>query len=441
MKRDIYPKLLEWKSSKYRKPLILKGARQVGKTFILKEFGRREYKDFIYLNFEENPDFADFFQGQIEPERIIRNLSIYFKKEINPDTTLIILDEIQESNRALNSLKYFSEESKEYHIVAAGSLIGIMLSMPQSFPVGKVNFLNLYPMTFLEFLDAVEKHELRDYLENVADFSPLPLPFHNELIEALKAYLFIGGMPEAVQRYRDTGDFQEARKVHREIIDSYILDFAKHASPAEAQKLTLIWNSIPGQLARENKKFIFTAIRKSARAREYESALQWLENAGLILRAYNITAPRLPLQGYKEHNSFKVFALDVGLLGAMSRLSPELFLRGDKLFTEFKGAFIENYVAQQLKALKEVDLFYWKSPTGKAEVDFVVEYKSQIFPLEVKAGINPKGKSLRSYYEKYKPNFLSRTTLLNLRKDGIVCNYPLYAINLFPELALSCTVG
>ena len=434
MKRDIYRKMLEWKSSKRRKPLLLRGARQVGKTYILQKFGRDEYENVAYFNFEENPALDDFFRQKLDPKTIMANLSLYLDREIKPGTDLIIFDEIQASNYALNALKYFSEQAGEYHIATAGSLIGITLSRPKSFPVGKVNFLNMYPLTFLEYLDAVGKPGLRQLVKTKEDFTPFPQPFHNELVEWLRKYFFVGGMPEPVKHFVETGNLTEVRENQREIIDSYMLDFAKHAITSDIPKLGMIWNSIPAHLSRENKKFIFSAIRKSTRAREYESALQWLESAGLIYKSYQVTTAKCPLKGYMNRSSFKVFVLDVGLLGAMANLSPGALVGNGSLFSEYKGAFVENYVAQQLRAGKQIDLYYWTSKGKKAELDFLCEFGSHIYPLEAKAGINPKSKSLNSFDRQFNPVVLSRTTLLNMRRDGKICNYPLYAINLFPEL-------
>jgi len=434
MKRDIYKKMLEWKSSKRRKPLLLRGARQVGKTYTLQQFGDKEYDNVAYFNFEENPAFDDFFQQKLDPRAIIANLSLYIEREIKPGSDLIIFDEIQESNNALNSLKYFTEKAGEYHIATAGSLIGIKLSRPRSFPVGKVNFLNMYPLNFLEYLDAVGKSGLRQPIETKEDFTRFPQAFHDELIEWLRKYFFVGGMPESVKHFAETGNLTEVREIQKEIIDSYLLDFSKHAITSDIPKLGLIWNSIPAHLAQENKKFFFSAIRKSVRAREYESALQWLEDAGIIYKSYQVFTAKYPLKGYMSRSSFKVFVLDVGILGAMANLSPKALLDNNSLFSEYKGAFVENYVAQQLRSDKQMELYYWTSKGKKAELDFLCEFDSRIYPLEAKAGINPKSKSLNSFDLQFNPRVLSRTTLLNMRRDGKIRNYPMYAITLFPEL-------
>lgn len=433
MKRDIYKKLKEWKSSPRRKPLVLRGARQVGKTYIIKKFGEQEYEYVAYFNFEEDPDLDDLFKTNLKPAKIIENLSIYTKNKLQPTKHLIIFDEIQASNNALNALKYFNEEANEYHIISAGSLLGIKLSKPKSFPVGKVNFLNMYSLSFLEFLDAFQQKELRELIENTNELNPYPAPFHNELLDLLRIYYFIGGMPEAVKYYLETKDLSEVREVQKEIINSYVLDFAKHAKSSDIPKLTHIWDNIPSQLGKENKKFIFSAIKKSARAREYENALQWLEDTGLIIRVNLTKAGRIPLDGYADRSSFKVYVLDVGLLSAMANIPPIIVTKGDQLFREYKGAFVENYVVQQLTTHYETNLYYWKS-SGIAEVDFILEYSNSIYPLEVKSGINPRSKSMNIYKEKYHPEYFSRTTLLNLKNDGKVINIPLYAVALFPRI-------
>lgn len=428
MKRAIYKELLEWKKSPRRKPLILKGARQTGKTYILNEFARQEYNEYFYFNFEEDPHLKEFFKDSIVPKKIIENLSLYKKKNIEKENTLIIFDEIQLSNDALNSLKYFCEQANDYHIAAAGSLIGIKLSSPKSFPVGKVNFLELFPMTFYEFLDAIEETKYKLYLEELAEIKPIPEPFHIELLEFLKKYHYVGGMPEAVEHYAKTRDLLEIRKIHNEILQSYELDFSKHAPHADLPKISLIWNSIPEQLARENKKFIFSAVKKSARAREYESALSWLENAGLLYKTVLVESGKMPLKFHSERNSFKIYLLDVGLLGALAKISVDVLVHDTKVFSAYGGALMENYVAQQLKSLG-LDLYYWKRESAKAEIDFLFEMNNRAYPLEVKSGKNVRSKSLSSYGEKYHPPLLFRTTPLNLKQDGKICNISLYAIS------------
>ncbi|MBL7072716.1 MAG: ATP-binding protein [Candidatus Omnitrophica bacterium] len=434
MKRDIYNSLVQWKSSKIRKPLILRGARQTGKTYILREFGRNEYRNVHYFNFEENPELAHFFESNLDPKRILSELSVYCKRAIKPADDLIIFDEIQVSNKALNSLKYFCENANEYHIASAGSLLGIKLSSPGSFPVGKVNFLNLFPLTFFEFLDAINKSEYRQMLENVNSFTPLAVAFHQDLIRILCKYYFTGGMPEAVKHYAATTNYTEVRQIQKDIVDSYLLDFTKHAPVHDIPKLTLIWDSIPAQLAKDNKKFIFSSLKQGARAREYENALIWLDDTGLIYKVTAIENSRFPLKQYAIKTCFKVYYLDIGLLGAMFKTPIEITVQSTCLFNEYKGSFVENYVAQQLTTAMDQNMYYWRSKNAKAEVDFLCEINGQIYPLEVKAGINPKSKSLRSYADKFSPSCLMRTTLLNFKQDGDICNIPLYAISILPKL-------
>jgi len=433
MKRDIDEQLLKWKTSSRRKPLLIKGARQTGKTYSLKQFGTKEYDRLAYFNFEEDPFLKSFFSQKLQPEQLVQNLSLYARKNIRPGCDLIILDEIQASNNALKSLKYFQEEAPQYHIAAAGSLLGIALSGPGSFPVGKVNFINLYPMTFLEFLEAVGAGDFREYIAKISDIVPFPEPLHQEFIRYLRIYYFTGGMPEAVSHYAQNKDLDEVREIQNEIITSYVLDFAKYAASPDIPKLNLVWDSIPVQLAKENKKFIFTSLKKSARLRDFENAIEWLEKAGLIFRIFRVKTAKSPLKGYIEDNVFKVYALDVGLLDAMANIEPDILVRGDRIFQEFKGAVVENYVAQQIKAAKGMELYYWQS-SGSAEVDFVGEYAGHILPLEAKAGINPRSKSLKSFDQKFNPPVLFRTNLLNLKKDDRFVNIPLYALSLFPDV-------
>jgi predicted AAA+ superfamily ATPase len=429
MKRDIYPKLMTWKTAGRRKPLILQGARQTGKTYILRKFGKTEYESVLYCNFEENSDLDQFFHRDLNPTRIISELSVYLNQQIKPETGLVIFDEVQTSNRALNSLKYFAEQRPDIHIAAAGSLLGIKLSAPGSFPVGKVNFLYLYPMTFLEFLDAMGEERYRQLLERTDRLYPVADAFHTHLTGLLHRYYFVGGMPEAVEHYADPGNIQEVREIQKEIVKSYILDFAKHAPTPDIPKLSLLWDSIPKHLARENKKFIFSAVKKGARARSYENAVIWLEDAGLIQRSNAVQRSRHPLKHYADTNCFKVYNLDVGLLGAMANTPVEMMAQGERLFNEYEGAFVENFVAQQLAAHLNHPLYYWRSKGGKAELDFLLEIEDRIYPLEVKAGINFKSKSLKSYDVQFTPDLLVRTSLLNFKHDGKVCNIPLYAIS------------
>jgi hypothetical protein len=431
MKRDVFQKLEEWKQSSRRKPLVLDGARQVGKTYALKHFGKTSYKNTAYLNFEKDEKLAQYFEGTLDPKQLIKTLSIHTEVDIEPRHTLLIFDEIQECPKALNSLKYFCEEANEYHVVAAGSLLGVKIAQEKGFPVGKVNFLQVYPLTFFEFLSALGHEKTRDFLENYQTCEPLQNPLHEKLLHLLKLYLFIGGMPEAVAEYAKTENLNTVREIQLEILNAYERDFAKHAPTNQIMKITTVWSQVHRQLAKENKKFIFSAIRQSARGRDYEKAIQWLDDAGLIYKSHLVTAPKFPLSAYADHDIFKIFLHDVGLLGAQSNLSPQTVIDGDVLFTEFKGALTENYVAQELIASQNRKPYYWASD-GLAEVDFLIEEEHAIFPLEVKSGASHKHKSLLVYKKKYSPAQLIRATTMNLKHDGDIYNYPLYLISRFP---------
>ncbi len=425
MKRDIYKSLEEWKLSVRRKPLVLNGARQVGKTYALKHFGKTAYEGLAYLNFEKDEKLAQYFDGTLDPKQLIQILGIHTEVEIVPHKTLIVFDEIQECPKALNSLKYFCEEANEYHVIAAGSLWGVKTKGEKGFPVGKVNFLHMYPLTFFEFLTALGQDQTRSFLEEYHSEEPIPNPLHEKLLQLLRLYFFIGGMPEAVNEYAHTENVNGVREIQLEILSAYEKDFAKHAPPTEIMKITTVWKQVHRQLAKENKKFIFAAIRKSARGRDYEDAIQWLSDAGLIHKSYLVESPKFPLSGYADNNTFKIFLADVGLLGAQSNLSPQVIIDGDRLFTEFKGALTENFFAQECIAHQQKGLYYWTSE-GIAEVDFLIEKDHEIYPVEVKAGSNQRKKSLLVYNQKYAPTKLIRFSTMNLKHDGIVCNYPLY---------------
>jgi hypothetical protein len=431
MKRDINHRLEEWKRSDRRKPLILNGARQVGKTYSLKQFGKTSYEKMAYLNFEKDEKLAQYFEGTLDPKQLIKTIGIHTEIEIEPNNTLLVFDEVQQCPKALNSLKYFCEEANEYHIIAAGSLLGVKTAGEKGFPVGKVNFLHLYPLTFFEFLSALGHEKTRLFLEEYDTYEPLPNPMHEKLIQLLRMYFFIGGMPEVVAEYAKTEKLSTVREIQQEILSAYERDFAKHAPPTEIMKITTVWKQIHRQLAKENKKFIFAAIRKSARGRDYEDAIQWLSDAGLIHKSYLVESPKFPLSAYADNNVFKIFLEDVGLLGAQSNLSPQTIIEGDQLFTEFKGALTENYVAQEWIATRRKEPYYWVSE-GVAEVDFLIEEDHEIYPLEVKSGANQKKKSLLVYGQKYTPSKLFRTTTMNLKHDGNIYNYPLYMISRIP---------
>jgi hypothetical protein len=392
------------------------------------------YKNMAYLNFEKDEKLAQYFEDTLDPKQLVKILSIYTEVEIEPHHTLLVFDEIQECPKALNSLKYFCEEANEYHVVAAGSLLGVKTAREKGFPVGKVNFLHIYPLTFFEFLSAVGQEKTRLFLEEYPNYEPIPNPMHEKLIQFLKIYFFVGGMPEAVAEYSRTEKLNAVREIQLEILNAYEKDFAKHAPPHEIMKITTIWKQVHRQLAKENKKFIFAAIRKSARGRDYEKAIQWLSDAGLIHKSYLVESPKFPLSAYADNDIFKIFFVDVGLLGAQSNLSPQVIIDGNLLFTEFKGALTENYVAQELIATKHKHPYYWTSE-GIAEVDFLIEERHEIYPMEVKAGVSQKKKSLLVYNQKYAPSRLIRATAMNLKHDGDIYNYPLYLISRIPILS------
>jgi predicted AAA+ superfamily ATPase len=426
MKRKIMESLCAWKGEIKRKPLLLMGARQVGKTFVLKKFGAEEYVNTIYLNFEDNPRLCKLFDASLTPKIILKALTIEMNAEIIAGRTLLIFDEVQECPNALNSLKYFCEEAPEQHIVAAGSLLGVKLAHIKGFPVGKVQFLTLYPLSFLEFLEALNEVRLKDFIEDLKSIEPLPPNLHEKILTHFKEYLFVGGMPEAVAEYITSQNLSKVREIQTAILNAYSLDFAKHAPKEHIMKINQVWNSIPTQLAKENKKFIYSAIRTGGRAKEFEVALQWLIEAGLIYKVQLISTPKIPLSAYADMNAFKIYLLDVGLLGAMAHLSAKTLLHDNELFQEFRGAIAENYVAQELVHSQYL-LFYWTSE-GKAEVDFILEQDEFIYPLEVKSGNSSKKKSLKVYDDIYNPPMLIRCSPMNLKKDGNVLNCPLYLI-------------
>lgn len=434
MQRDIYKALLAWRDSGERKPLVLRGARQTGKTYILREFGGREYRRCHYFNFEQDSRLGSLFAGDLAPDRIIRDLALYGRNAIHKSEDLIIFDEIQASNDALNSLKYFQEQANAYHIAAAGSLLGVWMSRPKSFPVGKVDFLDLYPMTFYEFLDAVGHTGYRTYLESIDKIVPLPDALHHELTGLLRRYFFVGGMPEAVLRHSADPGSEDCRVVQRAILNSYALDFAKHAPATDIPKLSLLWESLPAQLARENKKFLFALAKTGARAREYENALTWLAHAGLVHRCVLVTTPKVPLKAHATDSSFKVYACDVGLLGALAGAPADAVQSDLSILTEYQGAFVENHVAQHLVVMMGGALHYWKNVGREAEVDFLLQHGSMILPLEAKSGLNVRSKSLAFYASKYHPSLVVRTSLRNLRLDARVLNVPLYALQSLPQL-------
>lgn len=428
MQRDIYQTLMSWKINKKRKPLLVKGARQVGKTYTIQHFGKQEFKHLFYLNFEENPELKQFFQVNLNPKRIVRDLGYYFEMEILPEEHLLFFDEIQECPEALNCLKYFQEQSPEYPIIGAGSLLGVKLGHVKGFPVGKVEFLEMRPLNFLEFLGALRKPRLRELLSTLTNGDQIAEPLHSELLSLLKFYYIVGGMPEVVSQFiSNQDDLQAVRRIQKNILDAYLLDFAKHAPSNQIMKITTLWNIIPTQLSKENKKFIFSAIHESARSREYEEAMQWLEDAGLIHKTFRISTPKLPVNSYVDPKAYKIFMLDVGLLGAMAHLPPKILVEGHLLFTEFKGALTENFVAQELATLLDKRLYYWANG-AEAEVDFIILIDTDLFPLEVKSGESKKKTSLRSYVEKFAPKRVFRTSPMNFHQHDSFLNIPLYAL-------------
>ena len=427
MYRIAIEKLLKWKQSKHRKPLIIEGARQVGKTWLMKEFGRQAYKDTVYINFDSNSTMAELFAADLNTDRLIAGLELYAGRKIDPENTLLIFDEVQEVPKALSSLKYFYENAPQYHIVCAGSLLGIALHRGTSFPVGKVDFLKLYPLSFKEFLMATDKKQFAELLDK-GDFGMIT-SFKQTYIEALKHYYFVGGMPEAVQRFADDKDFGEVREIQKRILASYEQDFSKHAPNEIVPRIRMLWNSIPSQLAKENRKFIYGLIREGARAKEYEAAIMWLGDCGLVHKISRVNEPRIPLRAYEDLKAFKLFVSDVGLLGCMSGLHSRALLGGNELFVEFKGALTEQYVCQQLKTLDDTDVYYYTNDRGSCEIDFVIDTGEHIVPIEVKAEVNLKAKSLKAYREKFSPEISVRTSMADYKKDDGLLNLPLYAID------------
>lgn len=429
----MYRKLLEelkvWKNDVHRKPMMIRGARQVGKTWLMKEFGRTCYEKCAYISMDENEIMEDVFRDAFDIKRIITALEIEVGFQIEPENTLIIFDEVQEIPRALKSLKYFCENAPQYHVMAAGSLLGVALHEGTSFPVGKVEFCDLYPMDYQEFLLACGEDGLAELLES-GDYK-LITSFKNKYIDLLKFYYYVGGMPEVVSTYVQTNDLKKVRRIQNRLLGAYENDFSKHAPAEIVTRIKMLWNSIPTQLAKENKKFIYGLVREGARAREYEVAITWLIDCGLIYKINRVKKPDFPLRAYQDFQAFKLFVLDIGLLGAMSRLSAKMILRGNRLFEEFKGALTEQYVLQQLKENPEIDIFYWSSEMATAEVDFLVQTEEDIIPIEVKAEENLSAKSLKSFYNKFRPQLSVRTSMSNYREQEWMVNVPLHMIGAY----------
>ena len=419
MKRNLTDRLLTWKNSKSRKPLVIRGARQVGKTWLMKEFGNTQYSQVAYINFENNKTLKNIFQQDYDIDRIILVIQIETGISINTET-LIVFDEIQESVGALTSLKYFQENAPQYHIVSAGSLLGISMHQHSSFPVGKVEFLDLYPLDFEEFLEAMGETSLLSLLQNL-DWEMTKV-FKPKFVQLLKQYYFIGGMPEVVLNFLNNKDFNEVRIIQQRILDSYVQDFSKHAPNEIVPRIRMLWNSIPAQLAKENKKFIYGIIKQGARAKDYELALAWLIDCGLVHKVNRVSKAGIPLKAYEDFNAFKLFCLDV-----------KTILEGNRLFEEFKGAITEQYVLQQLVA-KNILSYYWTAENATAETDFLIQSKGNIIPIEVKAEENLKAKSLKLFYEKFNPKFALRTSMSDFRKEEWLINLPLFGIGQITNL-------
>ena len=427
MKRNLMKSLKEWKNSPYRKPLILSGARQVGKTWLMKEFGRTEYTNTVYVNFDQDINAAGLFEGSINPDRIILGLRALSGMEIDPDNTLIIFDEVQEAPRALTSLKYFCEEAPQYSIIAAGSLLGVALHAGTSFPVGKVDRMHLYPLNFQEFLYAMGEDAAAEILQTKDQRMITVL--REKLSDLLRQYYYVGGMPEAVNYYKDNKEFAGVRQIQKNLLAYYQQDFSKHAEPRLTERLNLVWSSIPAQLAKENRKFIYGQVRQGARAKDFELAIQWLSDCGLIHVIHRVTKPGYPLKAYEDLNAFKIYLLDVGLLGAMADLSSNTIVEGNRIFTEFKGALAEQYVLQELIAEDHLNPMYYSAENSRMEIDFIVQKGDEVIPIEVKAEENLRAKSLRTYCEKYKPKTAVRFSMSDYREQDWMVNVPLYEIN------------
>jgi len=420
---------MDWKAKKGHKPLIINGIRQVGKTWLMKEFGRLHYENTAYFIFEKNQRLQDLFSTDMDVHRILTGLELETGNKINPYNTLVIFDEIQECPNALTALKYFNENAPEFDIIAAGSLLGVFMHKDVSFPVGKVEFMNLYPLAFSEFLTAIGEEKLNDLVKS-CDWKLIKV-FKDKLIDYLKMYFFTGGMPEIVLEFSKDRNFYLAREIQNNILDSYQQDFSKHIPVSDLQRTRLIWDSIPVQLSKENKKFIFKDVQKNATSSTFETSLAWLENCGLVHKVPRVSKPALPLKGYANTGAFKLFFCDIGLLSAISGLDARTILEGDAMFTEFKGALTEQYVCQEMKHFNNTTLTYWTNDSATAEIDFVIQMDSKIIPIEVKSSINLKAKSLSVYREKFSPKTEVRASLANFNKNGNLFDIPLYMLSEF----------
>lgn len=416
--------LIAWKNSPNHMPLIIKGARQVGKTWLMQEFGKTQYEKVAYISFDSNPRLDTLFQKDLNVKRLLDGLNIEVGFNITPKDTLIIFDEIQENPLALTSLKYFSENAPEYNIVAAGSLLGVAHHKGTGFPVGKVEYLNLYPLSFKEFLLAMNENQILEIIDK-NDFE-MQKVFKERIIDLLRRYCYVGGMPKAVLSFSQEQDYNLVRKIHKNILDDYEGDFSKHIPPEQVERTRMLWNAIPSQLVKENKKCVYGKIKQGARAKDFEIALNWLIDSGLVHKVSRVTEPNMPLKAYEDVSAYKLFLLDVGLLGAMNDLDSRSLLENDKLFNDYNGAVTEQYVLQEFKTIGELPVFYWAS--NRAELDFLIQYQNNIIPVEAKATINLQAKSLKSFRQKYEPKMSIRTSLADYEENNGLFNIPLYDI-------------
>lgn len=432
MYRSKIEELKNWKESPTRKPMIIRGARQVGKTWLMKEFGKEFYEKCAYINFDDNSRMNKLFEEDFDLDRIIQGLKIESGVNIEPENTLIIFDEIQETPKALKALKYFCENAREYHIISAGSLLGVAIHEGTSFPVGKVDFMDLTPLSFFEFIEALGENELLKLLKN-NDF-PMIEVFNTKIKEYLKLYYYVGGMPEVVNAYATNKDLKEVRKIQKELLSAYEQDFSKHAPSNIVPRIRQLWNNIPTQLAKENKKFIYGLIKEGARAREYEIALSWLIDCGIVYQINRVNNCKVPLSAYQDFNAFKLYLLDVGLLAAMAEIDEKTLLNGNEIFVEFKGSLTEQYVLCQLKQCTDLNVFYWTADTGTAKIDFITQIRGNNVPIEVKASENLQAKSLKTFVQKYNTEINVRTSMSNYRKEDWLINVPLYSIGNIEEI-------
>ena len=425
MKRNAIKELYEWKENNGRKPLVILGARQVGKTWLMKEFGKEAYKKCVYVNFEDNDDLRGLFEHDFDIQRIIANLQWTTGVTIDEDT-LIILDEIQEAPRGITALKYFQEKAPQYHVIAAGSLLGIAMHKNDSFPVGKVDFMHLYPLSFYEFLNAIGEKKMVDLLQ-AKDWTMLTM-VRAKFEERLRQYYFVGGMPAAVLAFVNDGDLNKVRTIQKSIIEAYERDFSKHAPAIEVPRIRMVWHSIPSQLSKENRKFIYGMIKEGARAKDFELAIEWLKDAGLIHKVIRCKKPQLPLAAYEDFSAFKIFMSDIGLMSAMSNIPVQSMVDGNSLFSDFKGAMTEQYVLQQLKTNQSLSIYYWSAENSRGEIDFLVQQEDKIIPIEVKAEENLKAKSLRAFIERNPCLHGVRMSMSPYREQDWITNYPLYSV-------------